>query len=89
LTTDDPGYEDPANIIEEIDSKIDHSKVKVHKVLDRQKAIAEAISDSGPNDIVVVAGKGADPYQKVRGVNTPWPTDMAVVKQVAKSLQEG
>ncbi len=64
LTTDDPGYEDPANIIEEIDSKIDHSKVKVHKVLDRQKAIAEAISDSGPNDIVVVAGKGADPIKR-------------------------
>ena len=89
LTTDDPGYEDPANIINEIDLKIDHTKVKVHKVLDRKEAITEAIKASGPKDVVVVAGKGADPYQKIRGVNTPWPTDMAVVKEVAQSLQEG
>ena len=89
LTTDDPGYEDPANIINEIDLKIDHTKVKVHKVLDRKEAITEAIKASGPKDVVVVAGKGADPYQKIRGVNTPWPTDMAVVKEVTQSLQEG
>ncbi|MCU6392217.1 hypothetical protein KW818_24270, partial [Enterobacter quasiroggenkampii] len=61
----------------------------VHKVLDRKEAITEAIKASGPKDVVVVAGKGADPYQKIRGVNTPWPTDMAVVKEVAQSLQEG
>ncbi|MHA3065071.1 UDP-N-acetylmuramoyl-L-alanyl-D-glutamate--2,6-diaminopimelate ligase [Lacticaseibacillus saniviri] len=86
LTTDDPGFEDPADIIDEIDRDIDHDKVEVHKVLDRREAIEAAIKASGSDDIVVVAGKGADPYQKVRGVDTPWPTDMVVVTEIAESL---
>lgn len=88
LTTDDPGFEDPAKIAAEIDARIDHDKVTVHTVLDRREAIKEAITNSAPDDVVVVAAKGADPYQKVRGVNTPWPTDMAVVKEVAAGLAD-
>ncbi|MFD1432470.1 UDP-N-acetylmuramoyl-L-alanyl-D-glutamate--2,6-diaminopimelate ligase [Lacticaseibacillus yichunensis] len=89
LTTDDPGYEDPAKIASEIDAGIDHDKVTVHIELDRAKAIREAIEASGPEDVVVVAAKGADPYQKVRGVDTPWPMDLVVVGQVADTLKEG
>lgn len=87
LTTDDPGFEDPATIAAEIDSTIDHDKAKVYTVLDREHAIREAITNAGPDDVIVVAGKGADPYQKIRGIDQPWPSDMAVVKQVASELE--
>jgi UDP-N-acetylmuramyl tripeptide synthase len=55
--------------------------------LDRAKAIDLAITESKPGDIVVLAGKGSDAEQKVRGVNTPWPTDMVVAKAVAAKLR--
>ncbi len=87
LTTDDPGFEDPKAIANEIDAGIDHDKVKVTIELNRQKAIDDAISAAGPDDVVLVCGKGADPYQKIRGVDTPYPMDMNVVKQVLTRLE--
>ena len=89
LTTDDPGFENPADIAKEIDSGIDHDKVEVKIILDRKAAIREAIEASKPGDVVIVAGKGADPYQKVRGIDTPWPQDLNVVKEIASELKEG
>ncbi|MGV0167082.1 UDP-N-acetylmuramoyl-L-alanyl-D-glutamate--2,6-diaminopimelate ligase [Furfurilactobacillus sp. WILCCON 0119] len=87
LTADDPGYEDPADIAAQIDAHIDHERVDVHVQIDRPTAIHDAISDSHGNDIVVLAAKGEDPYQKVRGVDTPYPTDMAVAKRVVADLE--
>lgn len=89
LTTDDPGFEDPQVITDAIDVHIDHDKVTVHQILDRKQAIETAITDNRDGDVVIVAAKGADPYQKVRGIDTPWPTDMVVVKAVADELAKG
>ncbi|WP_125706448.1 UDP-N-acetylmuramoyl-L-alanyl-D-glutamate--2,6-diaminopimelate ligase [Lacticaseibacillus daqingensis] len=88
LTTDDPGFEDPAAIAAAIDAGIEHDHVKVVTELDRAKAIAQAIAANGATDILVVAAKGADNYQKVRGVDTPWAGDLNVVKQVAAQLED-
>ncbi|MBA1392934.1 UDP-N-acetylmuramoyl-L-alanyl-D-glutamate--2,6-diaminopimelate ligase, partial [Lactobacillus sp. XV13L] len=70
LTTDDPGFEDPQKIAEEIDSYINHKQVQVQIILDRQRAIQAAITQSHPGDVVVLAGKGEDAYQKIRGLDT-------------------
>lgn len=86
LTTDDPGFEDPQDIIAQIMAHIEPGTVEVHQVLDRREAIRQAIVESGPHDIVVLAGKGEDPYQKVRGVDTPWPTDMGVAQEVKRGI---
>lgn len=88
LTTDDPGYEDPMKIAHEIDSYIDHDVVgDVQFEMDRQKAIRHAIDLSDNHDIVVLAGKGADPYQKIDGVDTPYPTDMKVARQYIDQIE--
>ena len=84
LTTDDPGFEDPVKIDREIDNHIDHQKVKVYFEMDRKKAIRQAISLGKPGDMVIVAGKGRDPYQKIKGQNVPYPTDTKVVKKILK-----
>lgn len=86
LTTDDPGFENPQDICEEIDSKIDHDKVKTHIVLDRIEAISEAIEMSNQDSVVIIAGKGADPYQKINGVDTPYPTDSVVARTVLSEI---
>ena len=86
LTTDDPGFENPEDIIKEIIKNITSKNLKVHVVLDRYEAIKEAIISNGPNDVLILAGKGEDPYQKIKGVDTKWPTDMAVAKEVKRGL---
>ncbi|KRL65281.1 UDP-N-acetylmuramoyl-L-alanyl-D-glutamate--2,6-diaminopimelate ligase [Companilactobacillus versmoldensis] len=87
LTTDDPGFEEPADICREIDKKIDHTKVKTKIVLDRKKAIREMISESENGDIIILAAKGDDAYQKTRGVNVPYPTDPVVAKAFLKDIE--
>ncbi|HAT54676.1 MAG TPA: UDP-N-acetylmuramoyl-L-alanyl-D-glutamate--2,6-diaminopimelate ligase [Lactobacillus sp.] len=87
LTADDPGFEDPADIAKQIDAYIDHKRVDVHVQIDRPTAIHDAIVDSRAEDVVVLAAKGEDPYQKIRGVNTPYPTDMVVAKRVISEIE--
>ena len=87
LTTDDPGFEDPMDIAQEIDAGIDHSKVDVTIELDRKKAIHDAISMSKQGDVVLICGKGEDSYQKIRGVDTPYPSDITVAQQVIDELE--
>lgn len=87
LTSDDPGYEDPNDIADQIKNSITNKNLIVNKIIDRKKAILEAIKLSGSKDIVVLAGKGEDPYQKIKGVDEPWPTDMVVAKEILKNLE--
>ena len=87
LTTDDPGFEDPAKICKEIDDQIDHEKVQVKTVLDREKAIREMIESSSDDDIVVLAAKGNDAYQKTKGVDVPYPSDPVVAKKILKDIE--
>ena len=87
LTTDDPGFEDPQSIAEEIDSGIDHSRCEVTIELDRKKAIHDAIAEAGKDDVILICGKGADAFQKIRGINTPYPSDIVVAQQVINELE--
>ncbi|CAI2589551.1 UDP-N-acetylmuramoyl-L-alanyl-D-glutamate--2,6-diaminopimelate ligase [Apilactobacillus kunkeei] len=86
LTSDDPAFEDPKDIINEIDSYINHDKVEVHIELDRKMAIKKAIHAGDNNAMIVVAGKGRDPYQKINGVDTPYETDPVVVQNVLRGI---
>lgn len=88
LTSDDPGFEDPMKIAHEIDSHIDHQKVQVIFEMDRSIAIKKAIQMSAPGDVVVLAGKGEDKYQKINGVDTPYPNDLNVARKVVKGLED-
>ncbi|KRN98978.1 UDP-N-acetylmuramoylalanyl-D-glutamate--2,6-diaminopimelate ligase [Companilactobacillus kimchiensis] len=87
LTTDDPGFEDPAAICKQIDDKIDHTRVEVKTVLDREKAIREMISSSNNDDIVVLAAKGNDAYQKTKGVDVPYASDPVVARKILKDIE--
>lgn len=89
LTTDDPGYEDPEKIAREIDSYIEHDKVPVVQFeMDREAAIKKAIDGSMEDDIVVLAGKGEDPYQKIKGVDTPYPTDVKIAQNYLREIEK-
>ncbi len=50
--------------------------------MDRPEAIRRALAESAPQDSVVIAGKGVDPYQKINGVDEPYEGDYAIVKRL-------
>ena len=79
LTADDPNYEDPMAIVDEISSYISHP---VEKIADREQAIKAAMAITDQElDAVIITGKGADCYQIVNGVKESYPGDAAVAER--------
>jgi UDP-N-acetylmuramoyl-L-alanyl-D-glutamate--2,6-diaminopimelate ligase len=73
LTSDNPRSEDPEKIIEEMKSGVpaQHYK-KILSVTDRREALKVACSLAQPGDIILVAGKGHEKYQEIKGVKHPF-----------------
>ena len=65
LTTDNPKDEPPARIIDEIEAGIKNTNGRYTRIVDRRDAIRRAIEISGAGDVVLLAGKGHEPYQIV------------------------
>jgi len=80
LTSDNPRFEEPMAIIEDILSGIEN-KGKVLVEQDRRKAIELAISMAQEGDVILIAGKGHEDYQEIKGVKYPFK-DSEVVKEV-------
>jgi len=69
LTSDNPRSEDPAAIIEEMRAGVSESDaMKVLAITDRKEAIRTALLLAKPGDFVLVAGKGHENYQEIKGV---------------------
>jgi UDP-N-acetylmuramoyl-L-alanyl-D-glutamate--2,6-diaminopimelate ligase len=65
ITNDNPRSEDPGEIAATIASGFEHQGYAI--ILDRRKAIQEAVSMAGDGDVVLIAGKGHENYQIVKG----------------------
>ena len=63
VTSDNPRTEDPDAIIDEILTGMDATAPGVHVEADRRKAIAAAVAQAGPDDLVAICGKGHEDYQ--------------------------
>lgn len=68
ITSDNPRFEDPMTIIEDIESAILNTCGKYIKIADRREAVNYAIKFAQKGDIVVIAGKGHEDYQEIKGV---------------------
>ncbi|MEC3874239.1 UDP-N-acetylmuramoyl-L-alanyl-D-glutamate--2,6-diaminopimelate ligase [Chryseobacterium salviniae] len=69
ITSDNPRTEDPAAIIKEIEAGVEPQNFsKYTSIPDRKEAIKMAIKFAEPKDIVLVAGKGHENYQEIKGV---------------------
>jgi UDP-N-acetylmuramoyl-L-alanyl-D-glutamate--2,6-diaminopimelate ligase len=79
VTSDNPRNESPGAIIGEITAGMRGAVAEVETQEDRAAAIASAIGRAGSGDIVVVAGKGHEPYQEVAGVYVPF-SDVEVAR---------
>lgn len=71
ITSDNPRYEDPMEIIRDIETGIQKTEGEYVEIPDRKEAIAYAIHHGRPGDVIVLAGKGHEDYQEIQGVKHP------------------
>lgn len=86
ITSDNPRDEDPGQIMNEIEMGIEgqHYK-KVLKISDRKEAIKAAVRMAGPGDVILIAGKGHETYQEIKGNKEPFD-DKIIVSEIFKQL---
>jgi UDP-N-acetylmuramoyl-L-alanyl-D-glutamate--2,6-diaminopimelate ligase len=82
LTSDNPRSEDPAQIIKDMEQGVNVvAKRKCISIADRREAIKTAVSLANAEDIILVAGKGHEKYQEIKGVRNHFD-DKEVVKEM-------
>jgi UDP-N-acetylmuramoyl-L-alanyl-D-glutamate--2,6-diaminopimelate ligase len=86
LTSDNPRSEDPAEIISQMEKGIPVGDVrKTLSIIDRKEAIKAAVSFTMPGDVILIAGKGHEKYQEIKGVRTPFD-DKKVLLELFKIM---
>lgn len=88
ITSDNPRFEQPQDIIEDIKTGMAKTDGRYIAICDRREAIRYAIEYGQPGDIIVLAGKGHEDYQEIQGVKYPMD-ERVLIAQVLKELQEG
>lgn len=71
ITSDNPRNEEPQAIIDDIKIGIGRTEGEYVEIADRKEAIAYAIHHGQPGDIIVLAGKGHEDYQEIKGKKYP------------------
>ena len=71
ITSDNPRNEEPQAIIDDIKIGIGKTDGKYVEIIDRKEAIAYAIHNGQPGDVIVLAGKGHEDYQEIKGKKYP------------------
>ena len=81
ITSDNPRTEKPEDIVSQIEEGIKKTKGNYKVIVDRTEAIKEAIKMATKLDIIVLAGKGHEPYQEINGVKYPYD-ERVIVKDI-------
>ena len=88
FTSDNPRTEDPVQIIKDMEEGLPAAaKRKYISIVDRREAIKTAISLAKPEDIILIAGKGHEKYQEIKGVKNHFD-DKEVVKEIFELLDK-
>ena len=87
LTSDNPRWENPERILDDIEEGIRDTGGSYVRITDRREAVRYAVSIAEENDIVVLAGKGHEDYQEIRGVRYPM-RDRQLVREAVKEQQK-
>jgi len=86
LTSDNPRFEEPEDILNDMKAGVEPSMVgKVLTIVDRKEAIRTAYMLANQDDVILVAGKGHENYQEVKGVKHHFD-DKEVLQEIFKTL---
>ncbi len=82
LTSDNPRFEEPGDILRDMEEGLNiEGRKKSLSIVDRREAIRAAAAFAQPGDVILIAGKGHEDYQEIKGVKHHFD-DREVVKEV-------
>ncbi|MBO5242584.1 MAG: UDP-N-acetylmuramoyl-L-alanyl-D-glutamate--2,6-diaminopimelate ligase [Lachnospiraceae bacterium] len=84
ITSDNPRNEDPQDIIDDIKTGIGKTNGAYVEIADRREAIAYVIENGQPGDIIVLAGKGHEDYQEIKGQKYPMD-ERVIIEEILKN----
>jgi UDP-N-acetylmuramoyl-L-alanyl-D-glutamate--2,6-diaminopimelate ligase len=88
LTSDNPRSEDPADILRDMQNGLEAADARKYlTVVDRKEAIKTAVSLANSGDIILVAGKGHEKYQEIKGIKYPF-NDRQVLAETFQLLNK-
>jgi UDP-N-acetylmuramoyl-L-alanyl-D-glutamate--2,6-diaminopimelate ligase len=80
LTNEDPYDEDPEEILNDIEKGLPKNAT-YEKIIDREEAVKKALKQAEEKDIVVITGKGSEPWMALsKGKKIPW-SDKEIIKK--------
>lgn len=87
VTSDNPRFEEPQSIIEDIKTGISGTTGDYVEICDRREAISYCISHAEEGDIIVLAGKGHEDYQEIQGKKYPMDERVIIRELLESGLQ--
>jgi UDP-N-acetylmuramoyl-L-alanyl-D-glutamate--2,6-diaminopimelate ligase len=88
ITSDNPRFEEPQDIINDIKIGIDKTSGNYVEVIDRKEAIRYAIEHAQVGDVIVLAGKGHEDYQEIKGVKYDMDERVLIKEVLMESTKE-
>lgn len=85
ITSDNPRFEEPQAIIDDIKAGMEKTDGSYVEIIDRKEAIRYVIEHGRPGDVIVLAGKGHEDYQEIRGVKYPMD-ERVLIREVLEEL---
>jgi UDP-N-acetylmuramoyl-L-alanyl-D-glutamate--2,6-diaminopimelate ligase len=86
ITSDNPRYEKPEAIMQEIRQGIDETEGDYVMITDRKQAIAWLLKQAQPGDILILAGKGHEIYQEKAGEKIEFD-ERKIVKEILRTMK--
>jgi UDP-N-acetylmuramoyl-L-alanyl-D-glutamate--2,6-diaminopimelate ligase len=87
VTSDNPRTEDPEAIVRDTIAGLEPGNWEV--IVDRRKAISRALQAAGPDDVLLLAGKGHETYQEIEGERLPFDEIQVVAELLARRETAG
>ena len=85
ITSDNPRFEEPQAIIDDIKTGMAKTDGEYIEIVDRKEAIQYAIEHGQPGDVIVLAGKGHEDYQEIEGRKYPMD-ERVLIQEVLQEL---
>ena len=84
ITSDNPRFEEPQDIIDDIKIGMAKTDGKFVEIIDRKEAIRYVIEHGQKGDVIVLAGKGHEDYQEIKGVKYPMDERVLIQEVLAE-----
>lgn len=87
ITSDNPRFEEPQVIIDDIKTGIEKTDGKYVEICGRKDAIRYAIETGKPGDVIILAGKGHEDYQEIKGIKYPMD-ERVLIAEILEEIKE-